>query len=187
MSKQELRVSVKKLLNSLSELERTNLSTMLGENLTTYLPRIISNSNIMNVQVLGGFNPIQKEVLWFRSLFVKSQKIAVPHILNESQMTFFEVGIDEIIEGNVGLSLTTKQMACEVVPDLILIPGLAFDKKLNRLGRGRGYYDRYLKNFTGIKVGVCFEVQLVDVVPADDHDIELDYLITEKKIYNKGK
>jgi 5-formyltetrahydrofolate cyclo-ligase len=187
VSKIELRASIKELLKSMSELERENLSTLLGENLTTYLPRIISNSNVSNVQVLGGFSPIQKEVLWFRSLFVQSQKIAVPHILSESQLKFFEIEIDEIVKDQVGLKLTQVQMNNEVVPDIILVPGLAFDKKLNRLGRGKGFYDRFLKNFAGIKVGVCFEIQLVDEVPIDDHDIELDYLITEKNIYNKGK
>jgi 5-formyltetrahydrofolate cyclo-ligase len=187
VNKKELRASIKELLTSLSELEIENLSTMLGENLTTYLPRIISNSNIPNVQVLGGFSPIQKEALWFRSLFVKSQKIAVPHIIDESHMKFFEVGINEIIEGRIGLKLTEQQLVHEVVPDVLLVPGLAFDKSRNRLGRGRGYYDRYLQSFSGIKVGVCFELQLVDKVPVDEFDVELDYLITEKNIYNKGK
>jgi 5-formyltetrahydrofolate cyclo-ligase len=187
VSKKELRVLINKLLSSISELERINLSSQLGENLTTYLPRIISNTSISNVQILGGFNPIQKEVLWFRSLFVQSQKVAVPHIVNELQLKFYEIGINKIIDGLVGLKLTPEQMVNEVEPDILLVPGIAFDKKLNRLGRGKGYYDRYLEDFDGVKVGVCFEIQLLEEVPVDDHDIKLDYLITEKNIYNKGK
>ena len=73
---------------------------------------------------------------------------------------------------------------CEkVVPDLLLIPALAFSKKGERLGRGKGYFDRYLENFSGLKIGIGFELQLFDRIPVEEHDILCDMLITEKNIY----
>ena len=63
--------------------------------------------------------------------------------------------------------------------DLILIPGLAFDRNGGRLGRGRGYYDRFLSLHHGIlRVGVCFDEQLVPSVPCEAHDLRLHALIT---------
>ena len=61
---------------------------------------------------------------------------------------------------------------------LFLIPGVAFDRSLHRLGRGKGYYDRLLQNVTAKKVGLCFDFQLFDTVPSDTHDIVMDALFT---------
>lgn len=61
--------------------------------------------------------------------------------------------------------------------DLIITPGVAFDKKNNRLGRGRAYYDKLLKQTKAYKVGVCFNFQIVPVVPADQHDVKMDLIL----------
>lgn len=61
--------------------------------------------------------------------------------------------------------------------DLVIVPGVAFDLQGNRLGRGKGYYDKLLKNKDTLKVGVCFNFQLVDKVPVDGFDIPMDVVI----------
>jgi 5,10-methenyltetrahydrofolate synthetase len=66
--------------------------------------------------------------------------------------------------------------------DLILVPGVAFDRNRNRLGRGKGYYDRFLSDSLVTKVGICFEFQLIAVVPADEGDIKMDLIISEHTI-----
>lgn len=65
--------------------------------------------------------------------------------------------------------------------DLVIVPGVAFDKAGNRLGRGKGYYDRFLKNLTvkGISsIGIAFDFQVVDSVPTLSHDLPVTKLIT---------
>lgn len=62
--------------------------------------------------------------------------------------------------------------------DVILVPGLAFDHRGWRLGRGRGYYDRLLERFEGTRVGVCFDGQVVEAVPTEPHDIPMNFLLT---------
>ena len=63
--------------------------------------------------------------------------------------------------------------------DLIIVPGVAFDRKGNRLGRGRGYYDRFLCQHLDVKrIGICFDFQLVDEVPAEPFDIRMDEVLT---------
>ena len=74
---------------------------------------------------------------------------------------------------------------CQVrVPDLVIVPGLAFSSKGERLGQGGGYYDRYLKEYKGIKIGICFSEQLNESIPADEHDIRVDYVVDESGVRN---
>jgi 5-formyltetrahydrofolate cyclo-ligase len=62
--------------------------------------------------------------------------------------------------------------------DLIIVPGVAFDKNNNRMGRGRGYYDKLLSQTKAVKVGVCFNFQLFDIVPTEKHDLPMDVVIS---------
>ena len=61
--------------------------------------------------------------------------------------------------------------------DLILVPGVAFDKSGNRLGRGKGYYDKVLKQTGAYKLGVCFDFHLVERVPVEPHDVKMDRVV----------
>ena len=62
--------------------------------------------------------------------------------------------------------------------DLIVVPGMAFDRQGNRLGRGKGYYDRFLCQHRAIKkIGICFDFQLIDNVPVEENDIPMDEII----------
>lgn len=62
--------------------------------------------------------------------------------------------------------------------DLVLVPGVAFDARGRRLGRGGGFYDRLLAGHRGARVGVCFDGQLVAELPAEPHDVGMSYLVT---------
>ena len=72
-----------------------------------------------------------------------------------------------------------------VYPDILLVPLVAFDKKLNRIGYGGGFYDRYLKRLKRIKkiitIGLAYSFQEVKKIPINEYDIKLDFIITEKK------
>ncbi|MFV0419503.1 MAG: 5-formyltetrahydrofolate cyclo-ligase [Dysgonomonas sp.] len=66
--------------------------------------------------------------------------------------------------------------------DLIIIPGVAFDRKKNRMGRGKGYYDRFLSKMKAPKMGICFEFQLFDDIPNDENDVKMDYIVPENEL-----
>ena len=74
---------------------------------------------------------------------------------------------------------------CAEIPlnqfDLILAPGMAFDLGGHRLGRGQGFYDRLLENASGIKCGVCHDFQLLEKIPAEPHDAEVDFILTPSR------
>ena len=63
-----------------------------------------------------------------------------------------------------------------------LIPGLGFDMKGHRLGRGGGYYDRLLSGATGMKTGIGYDCQIFDAIPCEPHDVGVDYVVTETRI-----
>ncbi|MBN1645406.1 5-formyltetrahydrofolate cyclo-ligase [Candidatus Woesearchaeota archaeon] len=69
--------------------------------------------------------------------------------------------------------------------ELIIVPGLAFDGHCNRLGRGKGYYDAFLQETRGVKIGLAFDSQVIATVPHDKNDIPMDMIITEKRIIRK--
>ncbi|RMD47596.1 MAG: 5-formyltetrahydrofolate cyclo-ligase [Aquificota bacterium] len=66
--------------------------------------------------------------------------------------------------------------------DVVIVPAIAFDKKGHRLGYGKGYYDRFLKNFKGTKIGVAYDFQVVEEIPKEEHDIPVDLIITPSQI-----
>lgn len=63
----------------------------------------------------------------------------------------------------------------------VVVPGLAFDLKGHRLGRGRGFYDQTLEGFKGSLIGVCYQSALVDEIPTEAHDLKCQYIVTEER------
>jgi len=88
--------------------------------------------------------------------------------------------VRDLIVGRFGIREPLP--SCPEVPlnrlDLILVPGVAFDARGGRLGRGQGYYDRLLADVRGTKCGVAFEEQIVDAVPVGSRDIRLNCILT---------
>ncbi|HRE56752.1 MAG TPA: 5-formyltetrahydrofolate cyclo-ligase [Candidatus Kapabacteria bacterium] len=68
--------------------------------------------------------------------------------------------------------------------DCIIIPMLGFDSQCMRLGYGKGYYDKFLPETKGIKIGLAFSCQYYDYIPADSHDIPMNCIITETQIFS---
>ena len=67
--------------------------------------------------------------------------------------------------------------------DAVLVPGIAFDKNGARVGFGKGCYDRFLKNVSAIKIGVCYDFQICEKICDEEHDIKMDFLISENGMY----
>lgn len=104
-----------------------------------------------------------------------------------------ELKVSELIDFDKELDLgfynilTPKDKYIRIVPpqlvDLVLVPGVAFDKRGYRVGYGGGYYDRFFSNINEnvIKIGLCYEMQIIPEVPKDPYDIPIDFILTEKE------
>lgn len=69
--------------------------------------------------------------------------------------------------------------------DIVIVPGVAFDKKYNRMGYGKGCYDKFLQDIDAVKIGVCHSFQLLDEIPSEEHDIKMDIIVTENSVWNR--
>jgi 5-formyltetrahydrofolate cyclo-ligase len=89
----------------------------------------------------------------------------------------------DIFTGKFGVS--EPLLECEEIPldrfDLVLVPGVAFDLNGNRLGRGRGFYDRILATASGVKCGVAYDFQLVEKIPTEPHDAKVSFVFTPSR------
>lgn len=108
------------------------------------------------------------------------KRILLPVVVGDDLELRRYTGADSLAIGAYGISEPVgKPFADYGSITLAVIPGVAFDAAGNRLGRGRGYYDRFLPRIpNACKVGVCFPFQLVDAVPAEPFDIRMDIIIT---------
>ena len=112
---------------------------------------------------------------------LKEKVVLLPRIIND-EMYFVIINQDTLYEkSNIGVLEPIGKKYNNAI-DLIIVPGIAFDKNLNRIGFGKGYYDKYLSCHNIYKVGICFDEQIVDYIPTLDHDIKMDMIITEKKL-----
>tara|TARA_Y100001970_G_scaffold223608_1_gene275322 strand:- start:2875 stop:3414 length:540 start_codon:yes stop_codon:yes gene_type:complete len=142
-----------------------------------------------NIKVIGGYIPIKYEFDCLKLLkFLESKKysICLPIIKKNSQMDFYKYLFKDPMKINkLGIPEPIKSTK-SIIPDLILIPLVGYDKNLNRLGYGGGYYDRYIeKNSTIkkiVKIGLAFSFQKTKKLPINKFDKKLDRVITEKKI-----
>ena len=118
---------------------------------------------------------------------ILTQGILLPVINKDNSMNFFPWKKNNVLFVNEFGILEPAQTLAKV-PDVMLVPMLAFDKRKYRLGHGKGFYDRYLnkylKKFKNIlTVGVAFSFQKHHKLPINQNDVKLDFIITEKGIY----
>ena len=141
---------------------------------------------------IAGYYPSNYEVDILKFLEESSKKkfkITLPVIKSSKSMCFKLWAFKEpLYVSNFGI-LEPKNSKIEIIPDLILVPLVAFDKQLNRIGYGKGYYDRSLRKISKIKknvisLGIAYSFQKCHKVPVNKHDFKLDYIFTEKGIIN---
>ena len=118
--------------------------------------------------------------------YITKKDLFLPRLDSSSQFTACKVSsLEELVPGAFGIMEPSKDCASgsgqEI--DLIIIPGLAFDRQGTRLGMGKGYYDRFLSdNKSAKKVALAFSEQILEVVPKEPYDENVDLIITENEI-----
>jgi len=119
------------------------------------------------------------------SLLEMGKTIALPKVEKDNLIFFKISSLDNLVISNNKYKIREPIARNELLIqkneiDAIVIPALAFDKNKNRLGFGQGYYDRYLKGYKGIKIGVCYKEQIINDVPINKKDEIVDKIITSK-------
>lgn len=113
--------------------------------------------------------------------WASSKRLVVPRVEGDA-MRFYDYAPGELCRGAFGIAEpSVAERPCDPAEiDFIVVPGVAFTAAGARMGRGRGYYDKYLSQsgFRGVKAGVCYAHQLVVELPVELHDVFMDYVVT---------
>ena len=116
-------------------------------------------------------------------LLKKDKTLIIPY-LEENTINIYKLeNFSSLKKGNYGILEPIKKEKFNDKIDLIIVPGVAFDKNGTRLGFGKAYYDEFLKDHKeSIKIGLAFEEQIIDHIPIEPHDKSVDMIITDKRI-----
>tara|TARA_X000001036_G_C20575632_1_gene764508 strand:+ start:436 stop:990 length:555 start_codon:yes stop_codon:yes gene_type:complete len=115
-------------------------------------------------------------------------KIFLPVITGNNSMNFYKWKRNGVLKVNKFGMLEPFKSIKKIVPNVMLLPLLAYDNKNNRLGYGGGFYDRYLKKYLKrsnniLTIGIAFSFQKYNKLPISNNDVKLDYILTEKGIF----
>lgn len=120
--------------------------------------------------------------------FQKGITMAVPRVIDKGVMSFFRISsFKDLEEGNFKVfePITGLEEMKPTNNSIVIVPGVAFGQDLSRVGYGGGYYDRYLSQFNVTKIALAYSCQLVNHIDVKEHDVPMDYIITEEKIISK--
>ncbi len=121
--------------------------------------------------------------LFLEAVLADGIKVIVPEVVvGQLQMRHHWYDSSTRLQhGKWGVSVPAESdQADPSLADLVLVPMLAADRRGYRLGYGKGYYDYFLSGLRSLFVGVCFEDEIVDIVPEEPHDVRVSYIVTEK-------
>ena len=150
-----------------------------------YLQKILKKNNIHG-KIVGGYYPYNYEVnvIEILSKFEKQDYIiSLPKIKKNFKMDFLNWSIKDPL--NINKFGIPEPISSKVrYPNILLVPLVAYDKNLNRVGYGGGFYDRYIKRLKNkkniITIGLAYSFQKIKKVPINKYDIQLDFVVTNK-------
>ncbi len=118
------------------------------------------------------------------ALLDMGKKVALPYVADNDNLIAVGYTFDSVMKSNIyGIAEPIIMNESEQAePDIVLVPGIAYDMALNRIGYGVGYFDRFLKETTALKIGICYDMQIVVSIDAEPYDISMDMLVTEKRV-----
>lgn len=179
--KAALRVRMQSRLTSMDATTGAESTDRIFERVTR-LPDFESARSILTyvsmVREVGTHNLI-------RHCLMLGKSVCVPAFDGERKL-YFAVSIEDFDRdlgvGHHGILEPRDARPTTKEADIAIVPGLAFDRQGNRLGRGKGYFDALLRGFRGLKIALAFSFQVVDSVPADDDDVRMDVVVTETRV-----
>lgn len=177
LDKKNIRKEIKQLRLSLQEEEKQRLSREVFSKIEE-LTEFVSSKNILLYYSL----PDELPTVNVLEEWCLKKNIYLPRVNGENlELLRYDIahmsrGAFDIEEPN-GNDIVSKDII-----DMIIVPAVAFDRSGNRLGRGKGYYDRLLSNNKAIKIGVGYDFQLFDSLPTEPHDIPMDIIITPNTV-----
>lgn len=186
-NKSDLRKKMLNIRNNMEKEDSSEKSAVIIEKLTAL--DIYEKARIVFVYM--AFNNEVETMTLIKKMLQENKRVVIPYtdtvntVIIPSELKNIE---EDLVKSKFGYYEPAKDKILPVKPeefDLVVVPGVVFDKNLNRIGFGKGYYDRILCSLNdGAKaVAVAYDFQVLDEVPSEEHDIKVDMIITEKSVY----
>ena len=170
-----IRKNIKQIKSKYSLQQKKGLSIQILEKIET-LPEFINAKTIMMYWSMDDEVYTHK----FVEKWSQSKAIILPSVQDNILLLKEYKGANHLVAGEK-YGIPEPQGVAFNKPkkiDVIIVPGIAFDKLGNRMGRGKGYYDNLLKSSNAIKIGICFPFQIITKVPCELHDVKMDIVIS---------
>jgi 5-formyltetrahydrofolate cyclo-ligase len=183
-SKADLRAAALAKRDALSDNKRAAAAKAIAKR---GLPMAIAPGTI-----ISGYSPIRSEIdpmPLLRALAAQGARLALPAVMARGKSLAFRAWLpdDRLMLGPLGIP-EPSPAAAEVIPDIMLVPLAAFDRAGHRIGYGAGHYDFTLAHLRKTKaiaaIGVAFAAQEIALMPALQHDVALDYVLTETRVFD---
>lgn len=179
MDKKTLRKEIQTKLKLISDENRKKYEEIIYE-------KLFENEKFKNSKCIAITIPFGTEINTYpiiEKLLDEKKIVCSPICEKESRkMTFYKIeSLDNLIEGHYGIKtplMVEKNIIFKEDIDLIIVPGVGFDRYNFRIGFGGGYYDRYLKDFKGHTISLAFKEQIIDKVPTNKFDLPVEFVIT---------
>ena len=143
---------------------------------------------ISKKKIIGGYYPVNFEIdilEFLEKLEMKGLQLCLPIVKKDNKMDFYSWSTKNLLKLNK-YGIPEPEQIKKVFPDIILVPLVAFDSRLYRIGYGGGYYDRYIEKLSNkknlLKIGIAHSCQKINRVPTNKYDKKLDIIITEKYV-----
>jgi 5-formyltetrahydrofolate cyclo-ligase len=186
----KLRNSILQLRNSIGTQEVIDKSNII-------IGKLVNLKQFNSSRTIMCYVDFRNEVITrdlIKLCLAQDKKVAIPAIVDKSeggkQMAAFEIKEIEnsLIKGTYGIQEPLISKRVEIEPeviDLLIVPGVVFDKQKNRIGYGAGFYDKFLNKvrIDCFKIGIAFEHQVIEMIPTEVHDIPMDIVITESNVF----
>jgi 5-formyltetrahydrofolate cyclo-ligase len=173
--KKEIRKEVRRRIKEIGEQERKSTSKQIFDYIASQ--KIFAEARCIALfAAMGDEVPTQYALdEWLKM----GKRLVVPRVEGDV-MSFYDYSPECMHRGAFGIEEPTGDVECPAQAiDLIIVPARAFTRRGERLGRGGGFYDKYmsLEGFRAHKVGICFECQIFDELPTAEHDVLVDEVV----------
>lgn len=177
----------KKIRKEILALRKAVPKDVLEEKSKLIAEKVTSHPNYQQADTILAYIDAKGEVQTkpiIEDAWSKGKKVAVPKVHGDIMKFYLISSYEELEPGNFGILEPVEN--CEVIINIlentvVLMPGVAFDMKGNRIGYGKGYYDKYFSKYPETyKIALAFSMQIVPEIPADEFDIKANCVITEK-------
>ena len=176
MTKKELRIAIRTKKRELGAEELKRMSANAAA-------LIEQDNDYINSKIIMVYHPLWDEVDVtgiYEKAFAAGKRVILPTVKGDDIIPVEITPNTKWVKGDFDIMEPVAE-PYQGTFDTIIVPGVAFDREGNRLGRGKGYYDRFLPNHEqAIRIGICFEFQLVDNIPAEPFDYKMNHLIVVK-------